>query len=47
MNELMACNVYQIWCTLFMNADMSLEVVFYRTESENEPVREWLQSLSK
>ena len=26
---------------------MSLEVVFYRTESGNEPVREWLQGLSK
>lgn len=30
-----------------MGADMSLEVVFYRTESGNEPVREWLQGLSK
>ncbi len=26
---------------------MSLEVVFYRTKSGNEPVREWLKSLSK
>lgn len=26
---------------------MSLEVVFYRTESGNEPVRDWLQGLSK
>ena len=32
---------------LFMDADMSLEVVFYRTESGNEPVREWLQGLGK
>gem|GEM_PF-166230 len=30
-----------------MDADMSLEVVFFRTESGNEPVREWLQGLSK
>ena len=30
-----------------MAADMSLAVVFYRTESGNEPVREWLQGLSK
>ncbi len=34
--------------TIFhMDADMPLEVVFYRTESGNEPVREWLQHLSK
>ena len=34
--------------TLFhMDADMPLEVVFYRTESGNEPVRAWLQGLSK
>ena len=32
---------------LSMDADMSLAVVFHRTESGNEPVREWLQSLSK
>jgi phage-related protein len=30
-----------------MDADMPLEVVFYRTESGNEPVRAWLQSLNK
>jgi phage-related protein len=30
-----------------MDADMSLEVVFYRTESGKEPVRAWLQGLSK
>jgi phage-related protein len=34
--------------TLFrMDADMPLEVVFYRTESGNEPVREWLRGLGK
>ena len=26
---------------------MPLEVVFYRTESGNEPVRAWLQGLNK
>jgi len=30
-----------------MDAAKSLEVVFYRTESGNEPAREWLQGLSK
>ncbi len=30
-----------------MDADMSLEVVFYRTESGNEPVLAWLKELSK
>jgi phage-related protein len=30
-----------------MDADMPLEVVLYRTESGNEPVRTWLQGLSK
>ena len=30
-----------------MDADMPLEVVFYRTESGKEPVRAWLQGLSK
>ena len=30
-----------------MDPDLSLEVVFYQTESGNEPVREWLKALSK
>jgi len=30
-----------------MDADMLLEVFFYRTESGNEPVRAWLQGLNK
>ena len=30
-----------------MDAGMSLQVVFYRTESGKEPVRAWLQELSK
>lgn len=30
-----------------MRTDISLEVAFFRTESGNEPVREWLRGLSK
>jgi phage-related protein len=30
-----------------MNIQHPLEVVFYRTDSGNEPVREWLKDLSK
>jgi len=30
-----------------VSTGLRLEVVFYRTESGNEPVREWLQGLSK
>jgi len=30
-----------------MDADIPLEVVFYRTGSGNEPVRAWLKALSK
>jgi len=37
----------KIGTLLHMDADMLLEVVFYRTESGNEPVRAWLQGLSK
>ena len=34
--------------TLYLvDADMSLGVVFYRTELGNEPVREWLKGLTK
>jgi phage-related protein len=29
-----------------MDKELRLQVVFYRTESGNEPVREWLKSLS-
>jgi len=47
MDESKACITYQIWYTLRRDADMFLEVVFYRTESGNEPVRAWLQALSK
>ncbi len=30
-----------------MNSDIRLQIVFYRTELGAEPVREWLQGLSK
>ena len=30
-----------------MNIDIRLQVVFYRTESGAEPVREWLKGLSR
>ena len=30
-----------------MKAERPLKVVFFRTESGNEPVREWLKALSK
>ena len=29
-----------------MGSDVRLKVLFYKTESEREPVREWLKSLS-
>ena len=32
---------------LHVRTDKSLDVVFYRTESGNEPVREWLRGLGK
>jgi hypothetical protein len=30
-----------------MNREYPLEVTFFRTETGNEPVREWLRSLPK
>lgn len=30
-----------------MKAERPLKVVFFKTDTENEPVREWLKSLSK
>lgn len=39
--------MYQLWYTFRVSADMHLYVVFYRTESGNEPVREWLKGLNK
>jgi len=30
-----------------VRTDITLDVVFFRTESGNEPVREWLRKLSK
>ena len=38
---------YHFWYTIFMSADMRLQVVFYRTDSGSEPVRKWLKDLSQ
>ncbi|MBI5842871.1 MAG: type II toxin-antitoxin system RelE/ParE family toxin [Chloroflexi bacterium] len=40
--------MYQLWYTLCIDGDKNepiLDVVFYRTNAGNEPVREWLKSL--
>ena len=43
--------VYQLWYTVCMDnhkgEDPTLHVVFYKTESGKEPVREWLKDLPK
>lgn len=40
--------MYQLWYTLgVMDDDIRLTVVFYQTESGNEPVRHWLKRLNK
>lgn len=38
--------MYHYWYTNLVNDEIRLRVVFYRTEHGNEPVREWLKSLS-
>ena len=39
--------MYQIWYTCFIDDEPILDVVFYKTEAGNEPVREWLKSLPR
>ncbi len=43
--------MYQLWYTVSMSEDDDnkpiLDVVFYKTEAGNEPVREWLKSLPR
>jgi len=43
--------VYQLWYTIFVNKEEDnkpiLNVVFYKTEAGNEPVREWLKDMPK
>ena len=39
--------MYQLWYAFGVNSNIILQVVFYRTDSGSEPVREWLKSLSK
>lgn len=38
---------YHFWYYIPMSADMRLQVVFYRTDSGTEPVRDWLKGLSQ
>ena len=42
-----SCQVYQIWYNGGMATTFKLQVVFYRSESGNEPVRDWLKQLDK
>ena len=42
--------MYQLWYTLCVDKNYNepiLDVVFYRTKTGNEPVREWLKSLPR
>jgi len=43
--------MYQLWYTRLVNKEdddeLILDVVFYKTEAGNEPVREWLKSLPR
>ena len=39
--------MYQLWYILGMNSNIILQVVFYRTNTGSEPVREWLKGLDK
>ena len=43
--------MYQLWYTIFVDKDEDnkpiLNVVFYKTEAGNEPVREWLKDMQK
>ncbi len=39
--------LYQKWYGMANGCRYSLEVVFYRTGSDSEPVREWLKRLTK
>ena len=42
--------MYQLWYTAGMDKDKNepiLDVVFYRTDAGNEPVREWLKGLPR
>jgi phage-related protein len=39
--------LHQLWYTLIMAKQGKLDAVFYRSASGNEPVRDWLKSLTK
>jgi phage-related protein len=40
-------DVHQLWYTSGMASDVRLRVVFFRTATGNEPVREWLKALPR
>jgi len=37
--------MYRFWYNVIMDNQLRLQVFFYKTESGNEPVRDWLKSL--
>ena len=39
--------MYQVWYIVIMNNNYRLQVVFYKSDSGNEPVRDWLKKLGK
>jgi phage-related protein len=39
--------MYLLWYSAVVQREQPLRVVFFRTETGNEPVREWLKGLSK
>jgi len=39
--------LYHIWYTASMGAKFRLQVVFYKSDSGKEPVRDWLKKLDK
>lgn len=41
------CYLYQIWYHTDMATNFKLQVVFYKSKSEKEPVRDWLKKLDR
>jgi phage-related protein len=39
--------MYLLWYTVTVEREQPIHVVFFRTETGHEPVREWLKSLTK
>jgi len=46
-NSKNSCYLHHIWYTLYMVANFRLQVVFYKSDSGKEPVRDWLKKLDK